>query len=81
MGKREGDESALSQMERSSYYETYSVNDIIFDSNGYTKAVTISYIADYQYAYRYQQSMIKYEEYTAKNAFIDYLLNSGETSL
>ena len=71
----------LSQMERSSYYETYSVNDIIFDSNGYTKAVTISYIADYQYAYRYQQSMIKYEEYTAKNAFIDYLLNSGETSL
>ena len=68
----------ITQMSNSSYYETYALDDIIYDEYGCTKAVTISYIAEYKYAYRYQQSMIKYEEYYAQTALIDYLLYSGE---
>ena len=65
-------------MMKSSYYETYSEGDIVYDSKGYTTAVTISYIAEYRYAYQYQKSMVKYDGYTAKMALKDYLLNSGE---
>ena len=54
------------------YYYTYKENEVIFDENGYTKAVSITYITESSYGSRFQKSFKKYEP-TAKDALIAYL--------
>ena len=69
----------ISNMENSSYYTTYKPTEPVY-SDGYTHAVSITYITEYKYAYNYQQSYIKYNP-TAKDALLAYLLNNVDPSL
>ena len=69
----------ISRLRNSSYYRTYEADNIVFTGN-YTKAVTITYIAEYRYAYNYQQSYIKYT-YVARDALIAYLTSGVDNTL
>lgn len=64
----------------SSYHVTYSEGDPVYDSSGYTKAVSITYITESYSAYRYQVSYKNYEV-TAKEALIEYLLSGVNDQL
>ena len=62
------------QIERTisySYYETYLEDDPVY-INGVTTAVSITYITESQYAFRYQESYVKYQ-HTAKQALEAFL--------
>ena len=72
-------ERNIREMRNSSYYRTYEASDIIY-VNGVTKAVSITYISEYRYAYNYQQSYIKYDV-TAKEALYTYLKNKINPNL
>ena len=62
----------ISNMMASTYYRYSQESDIVY-SGSYTKAITISFIADSSYSNRrYQTSYIKYDV-TAKQAFEIYL--------
>ena len=66
--------SNISYMAMSSYYRTYQESDIIYDNNGLTTAVTISYIAESEgYSDYCQVSYQKYEGITAKITLLQYL--------
>ena len=62
----------VSNSKNSSYYAYYQPGTIQYNG-GYTKVVTISYIAEYKYASNYQTSAIKYGNYSAKQCLIEYL--------
>ena len=66
-------------MRESTYYRTYEENEIVY-SGGYTKAVSITYISEYKYAYNYQQSYVKYNM-TAKDALVAFLTSDYGISL
>ncbi len=70
----------ISNMRNSSYYRTYEASEIIYDASNYTKAVSITYISEYKYAYYYQVGYVKYDM-TAKDALVDYLTNGGDHTL
>lgn len=67
-------------MERSSYYRTYKESEPVYDDHGFTKAISITYITEYKYAYNYQVSYINYNA-TAKDALLAYLLNNINPNL
>ena len=62
----------ISNAKKNSYYAYYEEDSIVYDSNGYTYAVSITYITESSYAKAYQKSFVKYET-TAKQALIAYL--------
>ena len=70
----------ISSLKGSTYYMTYSESDPVYDSKGYTNAVSITYITESAYAYRYQ---VNYKNYpiTAKEALIEYLLSGVNDQL
>ena len=63
-------------MKASTYYRTYSAEEIIYDEHERTKAVSISYICEYKYAYNYQVSFKEYD-LTAKDALVSFLANNA----
>ena len=69
----------INKMRESTYYRTYEENEIVY-SGGYTKAVSITYISEYKYAYNYQQSYVKYNM-TAKDALVAFLTSDYGISL
>ena len=72
--------SNINNMASSSYYRTYKEGEPVYDSNGHTKAISITYITEYKYAYYYQ---VSYQNYpiTAKTALISYLISGVNPSL
>ncbi len=71
----------IRNMRESSYYRTSEESEIVYDSNNLTKAVTISYIAEYKYASSYQRSYISYPDYTAGTALLAYLRSGVNNNL
>lgn len=70
----------INNLSSSSYYRTYQDGEIVYDSNGHTKAVSITYITEYKYANNYQVDYKNYD-YTAKDALVAYLKSGVNTSL
>lgn len=70
----------INSLKGSTYYATYGEGDPVYDSKGYTKAVSITYITESSYAYRYQ---VEYKNYpfTAKEALVEYLLSGVNDQL
>ena len=66
----------ISYMSRSNYYRTAQADDIVY-TDGYTKAVSITYITEYRVDENgrnsCQVSRIIYDNYTAKDALYEYL--------
>lgn len=69
----------INRMSSSSYYRTYDNGNIVY-TGGYTKAISITYITEYRYAYYYQVDYKNYE-YTAKDALLNYLLAGAPLGL
>ncbi len=69
----------ISAMENNSYYETYKDPNIVY-TNGYTKAISITYITEYKNASNYQSSYKNYDK-TAKDALIEYLVSGVNPNL
>ena len=69
-------ETNINNMKASTYYRTYSAEEIIYDEHERTKAVSISYICEYKYAYNYQVSFKEYD-LTAKDALVSFLTNNA----
>ena len=69
-------ETNINNMKSSTYYRTYSAPEIIYDKYERTKAVSISYICEYKYAYNYQVSFKEYD-LTAKDALLSFLINNA----
>ena len=72
--------SHIANMEGSSYYRTYKPTEPVYDDGGCTKAISITYITEYKYAYYYQVSYVNYS-ITAKTALIEYLLSGVNPNL
>ena len=72
--------SNITNMRNAEYYVTKSESSVIYDKDGLTKAVTISFIAEYKYAYNYQKSYTAYNP-TAKMAFELFLREKVRTDL
>lgn len=70
----------INSLKSSTYYATYSESDPVYDSKGYTKAVSITYITESTYAYRYQVDYKNYP-FTAKEALVEYLLSGVNDKL
>ena len=71
----------ISRLKSSDYYRTYEEGAPVYDSEGHTHAVTITYISEYKYADRYYQvSHINYD-FTAKQALIEYLIQGVNPDL
>ena len=62
------------------YYETYTDDTIVYDSRGYTNAVSITYITESRYARNYQDGYTKYP-YLTRDALVEFLKNTTSTTL
>ncbi len=70
----------IANLRNNSYYSTKSESNIIYDKDGLTKAVTISFVAEYKYAYNFQKSYVTYNP-TAKMALELFLKEKVRTDL
>ena len=65
----------IKKAKNNNYYAYYEEDPIVYDSSGYTHAVSITYITESSYGNSYQKSFVKYDV-TAKEALIAYLKSS-----
>ena len=72
--------SHISYMKSNDYYRTYQPGEIVYDEDGYTKAISITYITEYKYAYYYQKEYKNYDM-TAKDALVAYLTSGVNDNL